>query len=63
MAATNAPATAAANTLPSPASARTGYQHTRRRPATPAPRKRRDAAPRRGYWMRPWPRKAAQARD
>ena len=29
--------------------------------ATSAPRKRRDAAPRSGYWMRPWPQNAALA--
>ena len=29
--------------------------------ATPAPRKRRDAAPRSRYWMRPWPQNAALA--
>src|SRR5258705_5415635 len=29
--------------------------------ATSAPRKRRDAALRRGYWMRPWPQNAALA--
>ena len=61
-AATNAPATAAANTSPSPASARGDYPgDIKGRFATSAPRKRRDAAPRSGYWMRPWPQNAALA--
>ena len=34
-------------------------RRNRGRLATPAPRKRRDAAPRSGYWKRPWPRMAA----
>ena len=34
----------------------------RDRPATSAPRKRRDDAPRSGYWMRPWPRHAGLGR-
>ena len=61
-AAINAPAMAAANTSPLPASARGNLsRNIKGRFATSAPRKRRDAAPRSRYWMRPWPQNAALA--
>ena len=53
---------AATNTSPLPASAERRFcRNIKGRFATSAPRKRRDAAPRSGYWMRPWPQHAALA--
>ena len=53
---------AAVNTSPLPASAEGNLsRNIKGRFATSAPRKRRDAAPRSRYWMRPWPHHAALA--